>query len=101
MSDKTSPQSELQPDDVVGDDRRLRLYSVSPGTGSDHSVVGEVWQSEDGTLYGLGVAAVMLFEPVSAAWYRMASIGADMSPLAVFHARISRSPFLRSEVIED
>jgi len=101
MEDDRSPAIELQPDDIVGDERRLRIYSVDPGTGSDHSVVGEVWQAEDGGLYGTGVAAVMLFEPVSSARYHMSSIAADMSPLAVFHARISRSPFLRSEVIED
>jgi len=101
MEDDRSPAIELQPEDIVGDERRLRIYSVDPGTGDDHSIVGEVWQAEDGGLHGTGVAAVMLFEPVSSARYRMSSIAADMSPLAVFYARISRSPFLRSEVIED
>ena len=92
---------ELQDGDVVGDDRRLRIYSVSPGTGDDSAIVGEVWQAADGKLHGDGIAAVMLFEPLSAARYQMSSIGADMSPLAVFYARIARSPFLRCEVMED
>lgn len=101
MARESSPEAELQPDAIVGDDRRLRLYSVSPGTGDDSAIVGEAWQGEDGQLQGVGMAAVMLFEPSSAARYQMVSIGADMSPLAVFHARICRSPFLRVEVVED
>lgn len=100
MSRETSPESELQPGDIVGDKRRVRLYSVSPGTGDDSAVVGEVWQSDDGQLHGVGLAAVMLFEPSAAARYQMVSIGADMSPLAVFYARVCRSPFLRAEVVD-
>lgn len=101
MANTPSPEIELQPTDVVGDDRRLQILSVSPGTGDDFAVVGEVWQDEDGSLRGSGMAAVMLFEPVSMAKYQMSSISADISPLAVFYARIARTPFLRAEVLED
>jgi hypothetical protein len=101
MTDTVAPEIELQAGDIVGDNRRLRLISVDPGTGDDESVVGEVWQGEDGKLSGTGIAAVMLFEPLSAARYQMASIGANLSPLAVFYTRISRSPFLRAEILED
>jgi len=100
MAQESSPEAELQPGDIVGDERKLRLYSVSPGTGDDSAVVGEVWQSEDGQLHGTGAAAVMLFEPAAAARYQMISVGADMSPLAVFYVRICRSPFLRAEVLD-
>jgi len=101
MEGDSSPEVNLQPDDIVGDDRLLRIYSVDPGTGDDHSAIGDIWQSEEGSLHGTGMAAVMLFEPVSLARYTMSSVGADMSPLAIFHARISRSPFFRSEIVED
>ena len=101
MDDETPASIELQPTDVVGDSRRLRILSMSPGTGDDISIVGEVWQGEDGSLHGEGLAAIMLFEPLARARYQMASISADMSPLAVFYSRISRSPFLRCEVLED
>lgn len=100
MARESSPEAELQPGDIVGDKRKLVLYSVSPGTGDDSAVVGEVWQADDGQLHGTGIVAVMLFEPVSSARYQMVSVGADMSPLAVLYARICRSPFLRAEVID-
>lgn len=100
MADTTSPEVELQADDIVGDDRRLKIYSVNPGTGDGGELVGEVWQGEEGDLHGIGLTAVLLFEPVSMARYKMSSIGADASPLTVFHSRISRSPFLRAEVVE-
>lgn len=99
MPETYSPETELQPGDIVGDDRRLRLYSVSPGTGDDCHVVGEVWQDGEGKLHGSGIAAVMLFEPVTVSRYLMASITSDMSPLSMFYARITRSPFLRAEVV--
>ncbi|MHC4929769.1 MAG: hypothetical protein ACYTFU_08840 [Planctomycetota bacterium] len=101
MARESSPEAELQPEDIVGDRRKLMLYSVSPGTGDDSAAVGDVWQADDGQLHGTGMAAVMLFEPLSAARYQMVSVGADMSPLAVFYARICRSPFIRAEVVDD
>ena len=89
-----------QADDFVGDDRRLRLVSIDPVTGEDRAEVGEVWQDEEGVLYGTGLAAVMLFEPTAAIKYRSASIAVDLSPLTVFYVRMARSPFLRAEFVE-
>ena len=90
----------LLPDDIVGDSRKIRLISIDPGTGDDKSVVGEVWQDDNGNLHGTGIAAVMLFEPISAAKYRMASVAKDLSPLTAFYSRIARSPFIRAELID-
>lgn len=101
MAEDYKPSLEMQANDVVGDARRLRLISVDPGTGTDGVVVGEVWQDESGELQGSGVAAVMLFEPVTMARYRLSSVTVDMSPLSVFYARISGSPFMRAEVVEE
>jgi len=91
---------QLLPDDIVGDGRRIRLISIDPSTGDDKSIIGEAWQDADGRLRGTGIAAVMLFEPVSMAKYRMASIAKDISPLSVFYARVSRSSFIRAELVE-
>lgn len=90
---------QLLPDDVVGDTRRLRLISIDPASGKDKSLVGEVWQDPTGNLHGTGIAAVMLYEPVAAAKYRMASVAEDLSPLTVFYTRISRSSFIRAELV--
>lgn len=89
-----------QVDDFVGDDRRLRLVSINPVTGDDRAEVGEVWQDEEGSLHGTGLAAVMLFEPVTMARYRSASLAVDLSPLTVFYVRMARSPFMRAEFVE-
>jgi hypothetical protein len=91
---------QLLPDDVVGDARRIRMISIDPATGDDMSIVGEAWQDADGSLRGTGIAAVMLFEPVSQSKYRMTSIAKDISPLSVFYARISRSSFIRAELVK-
>lgn len=91
---------QLLPDDIVGDTRRVKLISIDPTTGDDKSVVGEAWQDADGSLRGTGIAAVMFFEPVSMAKYRMASIAKDISPLSVFYARVSRSSFIRAELVK-
>ena len=101
MADDYNADLELQAGDVVGDNRKIRLLSVDPGSGGDGFVIGEVWQDDDGELQGSGVAAVMLFEPLSSARYRLASVTADMSPLAMFYARVSSSPFMRAEVVEE
>lgn len=87
-------------DDIVGDDRRLRLVSINPITGEDHAELGEVWQDDQGALHGSGLAAVMLFEPMSAARYQSASLAVDMSPLTVFYVRMARSSFIRAEFVE-
>lgn len=88
------------PDDVVGDERRIRLISIDPTTGQDKSIVGEAWQDPDGTLRGTGIAAVMLYEPLSAQKFRQASVAKDISPLSVLYARIARSSFIRVELIK-
>lgn len=90
----------LQADDFVGDERRLRLVSINPVTGEEHSEVGEVWQDDEGVLHGTGLAAVMLFEPMSVVKYRSASLAVDLSPLTVFYTRMARSPFMRAEFVE-
>lgn len=90
-----------QADDVVGDNRRLKIVSIDPMSGMDSVIVGEVWQGEDGTLHGTGLAAVMLFEPTAAIRYRRTSVSLDVSPLTVFHARIARSAFMRGDMVED
>jgi hypothetical protein len=98
-----APQADkpqLLPDDIVGDTRRVRLISIDPTTGDDKSIVGEAWQDADGSLRGTGIASVMFFEPVAMAKYRMASIAKDISPLSVFYARISRSSFIRVELVQ-
>lgn len=98
-----SPQADkpqLLPNDIVGDTRRVTLISIDPTTGNDKSIIGEAWQDADGSLRGTGLAAVMFFEPVSMAKYRMASIARDVSPLSVFYARISRSSFIRAELVK-
>jgi len=89
-----------QEDDVVGDERRVRVLSVGPMNAGESVVVGEAWQSEDGMLHGSGVAAVMFFEPMAMSRYRGASLAMDVSPLTVFYGRIARSPFLQAEFIE-
>lgn len=89
-----------QADDIVGDRRRLKLVSINPSTGEDHAEVGEVWQDDEGALHGTGLAAIMLFEPMSTGRYRSASLGVDLSPLTVFYARMARSPFMRAEFVE-
>lgn len=94
------PKPQLLPDDVVGDTRKIRLISIDPSTGKDKSIVGEAWQDADGNLHGTGVAAVMLFDPVSADKYRTASVAADMSPLSIFYARIARTSFMRVEIMD-
>jgi hypothetical protein len=88
------------PDDIVGDSRRIRLISIDPATGRDKSIVGEAWQDPDGTLRGTGVAAVMLFEPLSVMKFQQASVARDVSPLTVLYARIARSSFIRVELVE-
>jgi hypothetical protein len=88
------------PDDIVGDSRRIRLISIDPTTGRDKSMVGEAWQDPDGSLRGTGIAAVMLFEPLSNEKYRQASVAKDVSPLSVLYARLARSSFIRVELVE-
>jgi len=88
------------PDDIVGDSRRIRLISIDPATGRDKSIVGEAWQDPDGTLRGTGIAAVMLFEPLSVQKFHQASVARDVSPLTVMYARIARSSFIRVELVE-
>jgi hypothetical protein len=88
------------PDDIVGDPRRIRLISIDPTTGRDKSMVGEAWQEPDGSLRGTGIAAVMLFEPLSLQKYREASVAKDVSPLSVLYARLARSSFIRVELVE-
>jgi hypothetical protein len=90
----------LLPDDIVGDARRIRMISIDPATGDDKSIVGEAWQDATGKLHGTGIAGVMLFEPVSMAKYRMASIAKDLSPLSIFYSRIARSSFIRVELVK-
>jgi hypothetical protein len=97
---KQANKAQLLPDDIVGDPRRIRLISIDPATGGDKSIVGEAWQGADGSLRGTGIAAVMLFEPVSLTKYRAASISKDISPLSVFYARVSRSSFIRAELVK-
>lgn len=78
---------------VVGDNRRLVV--ISAGTSfSDNEKVGEAWQLEDGTLVGIGMCSVMLFEPVAKSMYNDSSIGMDVSPLSVLAMRLEMSPFL-------
>ncbi len=89
-----------QADDFVGDDRRLRMVSINPVTGADHAEIGEVWQDNEGSLHGTGLAAIMLFEPTSAVRYQSASLDVDLSPLTVFYVRMARSPFVRAEFVE-
>ena len=88
------------PDDIVGDDRRVTLTSIDPTTGKQKSIVGEAWQDADGKLKGTGIAAAMLFEPTSQEKYRSMSIAKDMSPLMVFFSRISRSSFIKAELVK-
>lgn len=99
--EKHKEKPPLLPNDIVGDTRKIRLVSIDPSTGKDKSIVGEVWQDPEGNLHGTGVCAVMLYEPISKDKYRIASIGSDMSPLSVFHARIARTAFIRVEVIQN
>jgi hypothetical protein len=88
------------PYDIVGDERRIRLISIDPTTGRDKSIVGEAWQDVEGNLHGTGIAAVMLYEPLSVQKFRQASVAKDISPLSVLYARIARSSFIRVEIIK-
>lgn len=96
------PQSGLQaellnePYPVVGDFRRLKVYSCGPNF-NNNDEVGAAWQGEDGRLSGTGLCKSMLFEPVVGDMYINASIGNDVSPLSVLGFRLSQSPFLRIE----
>ena len=102
VDDYAGPQEQ----DVVGDDRRLRIVAVDPHSGQDVGVVGEAWQgdgmgsSEKGRLYGTGIAAVMLYEPSAHYRHRNASLTVDQSPLTILYARVARSPFFRAELVE-
>lgn len=98
--DTKPPNPKLLPTDIVGDSRRIRLISISPSTGDDKSIVGEAWQDANGELRGTGIAAVMLFEPLSMDKYRAASVASDLSPLSIFYARVARTSFIRAEFIK-
>ena len=100
MEAPTDTYAGPQEGDFVGDDRRLRVISIDPGTGKDRAIVGEAWQDDSGKLHGRGIVAIMLFEPMSAARYMRASVGLDLSPLTMLYARIARSPLFRVEFTE-
>lgn len=93
------PESE-QPQDIVGDSRVVRIFSIHPAAPESCVEVGDVWQGEDGTLHGSGMAAVMLFEPSSLIRYKSASLMMDVSPLTVFYHRLFRSSFFLPEFME-
>lgn len=89
-----------QPQDFVGDSRVVRIFSIHPSAPESCVEVGDVWQGEDGTLYGSGMAAMLLFEPSTITRYKSASLMMDVSPLSVFYQRIFRSSFLLPEFME-
>lgn len=89
---------DLPPDMAVGDARRFKVYKLSSNyLPEDDTEIGEAWQDEDGKLYGTGICAVMLFEPLSQGLYYSCSIGLDESPLSVLAMRISMSNFAKIE----
>ncbi len=90
-----------QSQDIVGDSRVVRIFSIHPAAPESCVEVGDVWQGEEGTLHGSGMAAVMLFEPSSLIRYKSASLAMDVSPLTVFYHRLFRSSFFLPEFIED
>jgi hypothetical protein len=89
-----------QPQDIVGDSRVVRVFSIHPSAPESCVEVGDVWQGEDGSLHGSGLAAIMLFEPSSLIRYRSASAAMDVSPLTVFYHRLFRSSFFLPEFTE-
>ncbi len=93
------PESD-QPQDLVGDSRVVRIFSIHPAAPESCVEVGDVWQGDDGTLHGSGLAAVMLFEPGHLIRYRSASLAMDVSPLTVFFQRMFRSSFFLPEFME-
>ena len=89
-----------QLEDIVGDSRVVRIFSIHPAAPESCVELGDVWQGEDGSLQGSGMAAAMLFEPSSLVRYKAASLAMDVSPLTVFYHRMSRSSFFLPEFME-
>jgi hypothetical protein len=89
---------DLSIDIVVGDTRKLIVHRVSTSYYLfDDVVIGEAWQDENGTLCGIGICEMMLFEPLYVTMYNNSSIGIDQSPLSILALRLSMSPFVRLE----
>jgi len=83
--------------DVVGDERRLRVFAVDPESGDDEVAIGEAFQGEDGLL---AMTGGILSDPVYAKHLRAGAMHLDMSTLEFFHASIARSAFFRAEFVE-
>lgn len=87
--------------DVVGDKRRLRAFVLPVDYASGGEVpVGEAWQDANGDLFGTGLLAAILYEPIAKQRYKSASIAFDISPLQLLYQRLARSSFLRIELKE-
>lgn len=87
-------------DDVVGDNRRASISSLTPDFDAVGAGLGEAWQDDGGDLHGTGIVAVMLFEPAMKQRYRAMSIGLDVSPLTILAKRLSRGSFLRARLVD-
>lgn len=103
-------QSEMQdveeysgpsPGDIVGDKRKLRVFAVNLEFDGSNAMLGEAWQDEHGNLFGTGILAIMLFEPISKAKYINASVRLDVSPLTLLCKRMSQSGFMKTVLAEE
>lgn len=109
MQPEVQPEPDPEPEDqyagpseedIVGDNRRMTVSSLSSDFDAVGVGLGEAWQDEGGDLHGTGMIAVMLFEPAIRQRYKSMSIGLDVSPLTVLAKRLSRGSFLRARLVD-
>ena len=88
-------------DDVVGDDRRIRIRCFLPKNTEETNNLGEAWQDQAGNLFGTGLPSVMLYEPEMSSRYRQAAHAANVSPLTIMFERVSGSAWYVPDFIEE